>query len=110
MASVCIGAEKMSKINRQNYHTDSIFETAEETIVMSTMFAANHVRGIKGIIALTESGRTALMMSRFSSGLPIFALSGNESALNVTLPWVFPVYFDFRSTSGLQNAQKQLNY
>lgn len=108
MASVCIGAEKMSKINRQNYHTDSIFETAEETIVMSTMFAANHVRGIKGIIALTESGRTALMMSRFSSGLPIFALSGNESALNVTALYrgVFPVYFDFRSTSGLQNAQK----
>ncbi|MFP1495653.1 pyruvate kinase alpha/beta domain-containing protein [Escherichia coli] len=31
---------------------------------------------------MTESGRTALMTSRISSGLPIFAMSRHERTLN----------------------------
>lgn len=107
MAEVCLGAEKMSAVNRSSYRMESIFETGEETIAMSTMFAANHMRGIKGIVTLTESGRTALMMSRLSSGLPIFALSRNESTLNLTALYrgVFPVYFDDKSNTGLATAE-----
>ncbi|MFP1483703.1 pyruvate kinase alpha/beta domain-containing protein [Escherichia coli] len=33
---------------------------------------------------MTESGRTALMTSRISSGLPIFAMSRSERTLNLT--------------------------
>ena len=71
------------------------------------MFAANHMKGVKGIITLTESGRTALMMSRLSSGLPIFALSRNESTLNHTALYrgVTPVYFDSKGDSGLPTAK-----
>ncbi|KJY83471.1 pyruvate kinase [Vibrio galatheae] len=107
MAEVCIGAEKMAAINRSGYRMDSVFESGEETIAMSTMFAANHMRGVKGIITLTESGRTALMMSRLSSGLPIFALSRNESTLNLSALYrgVFPVYFNDKSETGLATAQ-----
>lgn len=74
---------------------------------MSTMYAANHMRGIKGIITLTESGRTALMTSRLSSGLPIFALSRNEGTLNQSALYrgVFPVYFDTKAATGLETAQ-----
>ncbi|MDC5807231.1 pyruvate kinase [Vibrio europaeus] len=107
MAEVCLGAEKMSAVNRSGYRMDSVFETGEETIAMSTMFAANHMRGVKGIVTLTESGRTALMMSRLSSGLPIFALSRNESTLNLSALYrgVFPVFFDDKSDIGLETAE-----
>jgi pyruvate kinase len=107
MAEVCLGAEKMSAVNRSSYRMESVFESSEETIAMSTMFAANHMRGVKGIVTLTESGRTALMMSRLSSGLPIFALSRNEGTLNLSALYrgVFPVYFDSMGDTGLSTAQ-----
>ncbi|WP_275430053.1 pyruvate kinase alpha/beta domain-containing protein, partial [Klebsiella aerogenes] len=61
---------------------DAEFDSPEEAIAMSTMYAANHLKGVKAIIAMTESGRTARMMSRISSGLPIFAMSRHEKTLN----------------------------
>ncbi|MCL9783604.1 pyruvate kinase [Vibrio sp. S4M6] len=107
MAEVCLGAEKMSAINRSTYRLDRTFETGEETVAMSTMFAANHMKGVKAMITLTESGRTALMMSRLSSGLPIFALSRNESTLELSTLYrgVSPVYFHYTGDAGLPTAQ-----
>ena len=46
---------------------------------MSAVFAANHQQGVKAIVSLTETGRTALLMSRLTSGIPIFAFSRNSS-------------------------------
>lgn len=63
MAEVCLGAEKMPRLNVSKHRLDIEFENIEDTIAMSTMYAANHLKGIKAIIAMTESGRTALMMS-----------------------------------------------
>lgn len=60
------------------------FDNVEEAIAMSAMYAANHLKGVTAIIAMTESGRTALMTSRISSGLPIFAMSRHERTLNLT--------------------------
>jgi pyruvate kinase len=37
---------------------------------MATMYTANHL-DVKAIVALTESGSTALWMSRIRSGIPI---------------------------------------
>ncbi|MDN4709822.1 pyruvate kinase alpha/beta domain-containing protein [Vibrio parahaemolyticus] len=61
------------------------------------------------MIALTESGRTALMMSRLSSGLPIFALSRNESTLNRAALYrgVTPVYFDANAMRAYQPLKPQ---
>lgn len=72
------------------------FDNIEEAIAMSSMYAANHLKGVTALIAMTESGRTALMMSRISSGLPIFAMSRHEHTLNLTALYrgVTPVYFD----------------
>ncbi len=107
MADVCLGAEKMSEASLSSYRLDRTFETAEETIAMATMYSANHMEGIKAMISLTESGRTALMMSRLSSGLPIFALSRNESTLNRAALYrgVTPVYFNAKEDAGLPTAQ-----
>lgn len=82
MAQVCLGVEKMAGINIAKHHLDVIFDSVEEAISMSAMYAANHLKGVKAIIAMTESGRTACMMSRISSGLPIFSISYNEKTLN----------------------------
>lgn len=96
MARVCLGAEKIPSINVSKHRLDVQFDNIEEAIAMSSMYAANHLKGVSAIITMTESGRTPLMMSRISSGLPIFALSRHEHTLNLTALYrgVTPVYFD----------------
>ncbi|EFP4424101.1 pyruvate kinase, partial [Salmonella enterica] len=37
---------------------------------------------IKAVVAMTESGKTALLMSRISSGIPVYAFSRHSSTLN----------------------------
>ena len=110
MSSVCLGAEKEPSINVSKHRMAHTFGSAEETIAMSTMYAANHMEGVKAMIALTESGRTPLMMSRISSGLPIFALSRNESTLNRAALYrgVTPVFFDRGSDAGLSAAKNAI--
>ena len=41
---------------------------------MSALFAAHHLK-VKALVALTQSGSTALWMSRLNSGVPIYALT-----------------------------------
>ena len=67
----------------------------EEAIAMSAMYAANRLQGVTAIIAMTESGRTALMTSRITSGLPIFAMSRHPKTLSLTALYrgVTPVAF-----------------
>ncbi len=95
MSQVCLGAEKNPVMVVSTYRADKIFENSEETIAMSSMFAANHLPGIKGIISLTQSGKTPLLMSRLHSNLPIFALSNEPKTLNWCNLYrgVYPVEF-----------------
>jgi len=74
------------------------------------MYAANHLKGVTAIISMTESGRTALMLSRISSGLPIFAMSRHEHTLNLTAIYrgVTPVFFD-SVNDGVAAAQDAVN-
>lgn len=77
---------------------------------MSAMYAANHLKGVTAIITMTESGRTALMTSRISSGLPIFAMSRHERTLNLTALYrgVTPVHFD-STNDGVAAAHDAVN-
>ena len=63
---------------------------------MSAIYAANHYSSVRGIACLTESGTTPLLMSRLSSGLPIFALSHNAGTLQrlSMARGVIPLFFD----------------
>ena len=112
MAKVCLGAEKMPSVNVSRHRMDVQFETIEESVAMSAMFAANHLKGVAAIIAMTSSGHTAKLMSRISSGLPIFALSRNEETLNLCALYrgVVPIYFeeDSRTIEGLRTAMQLL--
>ncbi len=94
MHRVCVEAEKQRVVRVSDHRIDIEFQRDDEAIAMSAMYMANHTK-VKGIVALTESGSTPLWMSRISSGIPIFAFSGQEKTLGkVTLyRGVFPIYF-----------------
>lgn len=100
MASVCLGAEKyLSPRAHTNHRMDDTFEHVDEAIAMAVMYTANHL-AVKAIIALTESGSTALWMSRIRSDIPIYAFTRHEATRRrVTLyRGVYPVPFDITHT------------
>lgn len=107
MAKICEGAEKVPSINVSRHRLNIMFNETEEAIAMSAMYAANHLKGIKAIITMTESGKTALMTSRITSGLPIFALSRNKKTLNLSTLYrgVTPIYFNTEN-NGFQAANE----
>ena len=110
MAKVALGAEKMPSINVSHHRIDREFDDIEESLAMSAMFAANHMKGVAAIIAMSSTGRTPLLMSRISSGLPIFALSRNEETLNLCALYrgVTPVYYNEISRT-VEGAQRAIN-
>jgi pyruvate kinase len=96
MSNVCIGAEKHRSVNISKHRLDETFDCAGETIAMSAMYAANHLEGVKAIVALTESGNTSKLMSRITSGLPIYSLSRHAKTLTTTAIYrgVYPMAFE----------------
>jgi pyruvate kinase len=113
MSEVCVGAEKHPSINVSNHRINYTFDDPSEALAMTTMFAANHTVGVKAIVALTDSGTTPLLMSRLSSGLPIYALSSNDQTLRYCALYrgVTPVKFDSTTTDSVvfvQNAIQTL--
>ena len=99
MSRVCLGAEKSRLTQRPRARKEHRFTKVDEAIAMAVMYTANHM-DVKAIIALTESGSTALWMSRISSGIPIYAMTRHESTRRrVTLcRGVYPVAFDVTHT------------
>jgi pyruvate kinase len=100
MHDVCLEAEKnpIAKVSHHRLHEH--FKFIDETIAMSTMYAANHL-GVKVVASLTETGKSAMWMSRMSSNISIFAMSDNLQTLRkVTLyRGVYPCGIDKNSAS-----------
>ncbi|QCI21043.1 pyruvate kinase [Buchnera aphidicola (Hyperomyzus lactucae)] len=110
MAKICQGAEKVPSINVSRHRLNAKFNDIEEAIAMSAMYVANHLKGITAIVTMTESGKTALMTSRITSGLPIFALSKHKKTLNLAALYrgVTPIYFDSEN-NGFQAANEAID-
>ncbi|MDT3319227.1 pyruvate kinase [Shewanella sp. SP1S2-4] len=110
MANVCVGAESHPSVIVSKHRLDVRFTSVEETIALSTMYAANHLEGVKAIIALTESGATPQLMSRISSSLPILGLSRHATTLAKMALYrgVLPIYFDSTIHPADELAQKAL--
>ena len=96
MARVCLEAEKEYLVNNDRRMPSVHPNTIEEAIARATMFTTASGLKIRAIAALTQSGITALLMSRRSSKVPIFAISPIEATRRkVTLfRGVYPVKFD----------------
>jgi len=74
MAAICVEAEQ-SEYNKIDVDfLNKQFTRIDQTIAYGTLFTAHHL-AVKAIVALTESGSTALWMSRHSIDTPIFALT-----------------------------------
>ena len=82
----------------------------DEAIAMSAMYLANHLN-VAAIAALTESGLTALWMSRISSSIPIYALTRHIKTLRrVTLyKGVFPARLNFLGKTHAQVNRAAVN-
>ncbi|KAA0446269.1 MAG: pyruvate kinase [Candidatus Thioglobus sp.] len=85
MHDVCLEAEKNPIAKTSHHRLHEHFKGIDETIAMSSMYAANHLE-VKVVAALTQTGKTTMWMSRMSSDISIFALSDNPQTLRkVTL-------------------------
>lgn len=95
MDRICLSAEKHLASRLKRSHKDQPVKDVDEAIAMAAMYTANHL-DIKAIIALTESGTTPLLMSRFTSSIPVYGLSRYDGTLRrMTLyRGVYPLPFD----------------
>jgi pyruvate kinase len=95
MSDVCLETEKSPTAKVSHHRLHEHFEGIDETIAMSSMYAANHL-GAKVVATLTQTGKTALWMSRISSNIAIFAMSDNYKTLKKVTIYrgVYPCYID----------------
>ena len=109
MSDVCIEAEKSptAKVSHHRLHED--FEGIDETIAMSSMYAANHL-GAKVVATLTQTGKTALWMSRISSNISIFAMSDNYKTLKKVTIYrgVYPCYIEKNSADDWNDVNSKV--
>ena len=94
VARVCTEIEKQRSIRVSDHRINQRFKDIDESIAMASMYVANHL-GAKVIAAITETGSTALWMSRISSGQPIFAFTSHVSTQRKVRLYrgVFPIAF-----------------
>jgi len=90
MSRICENAEKQRKAMESQHRLHLKFDRIDESVAMSAMYAANHLN-VKAIGALTETGSTALWMSRISSGIPIYAVTVNDDTLTRLVLPVVPI-------------------
>jgi pyruvate kinase len=74
MNRICIEAEKSQAVTLENEFLNRVFTRVDQSIAMAALFTAYHLK-VKAIASLTESGSTALWMSRLNCGVPIYALT-----------------------------------
>ena len=74
MANICREAEKADYAELEADFKGKIFSRIDQSIAMGALFTAQHL-GAKAIVAMTDSGSTALWMSRHSIHVPIYALT-----------------------------------
>ncbi len=74
MAKICAAAEAAEDIQLDADFSGRVFSSIDQSIAMGALFTAHHL-GAKAIVAMTDSGSTALWMSRHRIHIPIYALT-----------------------------------
>jgi pyruvate kinase len=78
MALIALEAERAEDLQLEIDLFTKHFGRIDQAIAMGALFTAHHL-GCRAILALTESGSTALWMSRLEFGVPIYALTSQTS-------------------------------
>ena len=79
MSRVCEEAEKSAEIGLDRELLNRVFDRIDESIAIAAIWTAYHLK-VKAIAALTQTGSTALWMSRLNAGVPIYALTPEPRA------------------------------
>jgi pyruvate kinase len=79
MALIALEAERAEEVKLDADFTNKRFGRIDQSIAMGALFTAHHL-GCKAIIALTESGSTALWMSRYNIHVPIFGMTAQATS------------------------------
>jgi pyruvate kinase len=74
MHRICLEVEQTQPLNLEQDFLNRVFTRVDQSIAMAALFTAYHLK-VKCIASLTESGSTALWMSRLNCGVPIYALT-----------------------------------
>jgi pyruvate kinase len=74
MAKICLAAENGEHVQLDADFKGKTFQRIDQSIAMGALFTAHHL-GAKAIVAMTDSGSTALWMSRHLIQVPIYALT-----------------------------------
>ena len=78
MAKICAAAEAAEDPERDTDLSGQTLGSIDQSIAMGALFTAHHL-GAKAIVAMTDSGSTALWMSRYRIHIPIYALTPRVS-------------------------------
>jgi len=78
MSRICVEAERTQPVSLDNDFLNRVFQRVDQSIAMAAIFTAYHLK-VKAIASLTESGSTALWMSRLNCGVPIYALTSQTN-------------------------------
>jgi pyruvate kinase len=83
MARICVETDKSmdADVRLDQEFMNRVFTRVDQAIAMSALFTAHHLK-VKAVVALTQSGSTALWMSRLNSGVPIYALTPEEGTFS----------------------------
>jgi len=78
MDRICVEAEQTQAVSLDQDFLNRVFTRVDQSIAMAGLFTAFHLK-VKAIATLTESGSTALWMSRLNCGVPIYALTAQTA-------------------------------
>jgi len=78
MARICTEVEHTQPVSLDQDFLNRVFTRVDQSIAMAGLFTAFHLK-VKAIATLTESGSTALWMSRLNCGVPIYALTAQTA-------------------------------
>jgi pyruvate kinase len=95
MAQICVEAEKSAVVEFDREVLTRAFTRIDQSIAMAALFTAFHLK-VKAIASLTQSGSTALWMSRHNCGCPIYALTPEVASQRKMALYrnVRPLYFE----------------
>ncbi|MBL8395305.1 MAG: pyruvate kinase [Candidatus Accumulibacter sp.] len=100
MARICLAAEQSAEVTLDSAFLNQVFTRIDQTISLAAIWTAHHLK-VKAIAALTESGATALWMSRLNCGVPVYALTPRPEAVTKMSLYraVFPLFMTQRPTT-----------
>jgi len=111
MANICHTAEREENFELEADFSGKTFHRIDQTIAMGALFTAHHL-GAKAIVAMTDSGSTALWMSRHLIRVPIYALTSKVASQRKMALYrnVRPIFIDTSADrdTALQQAEAHL--